>query len=90
MIRYGANGVGATYTRAWILASIANARLAHWTIGVAGTFGSAAFVWIAVIFAGALAHSMIIFDATTCIISAWRRNAWILGIARNIYGNWED
>lgn len=84
VIRYGANGFGAAHANAWILTPVANARFAHWTIGIAGALWPASFVRIPVIFASAFAHGMIIFDATACIIPAWRWIAWILIVTRNI------
>lgn len=84
VIRYGANCFGTAYANTWILTFVANARFAHRTIGISRTLWATSFVRIAMIFARALTHGMIIFNATTCIISAWCWNAWIFFIARNI------
>lgn len=84
MIRNGANGFGAAYANAWILAFVANARLAHRTIRIARTLGATAFIRIAVIVANAFTNSEIVFDTATCIVSAWSWHAWILLIAWNI------
>lgn len=65
MIGDSADGVDAASSRTWVLALVAYTRGIAGTVRIRQTFGSAAFIRIAMVFWQTFADCVVVFDATS-------------------------
>lgn len=85
VIRNCANGFSSANSDARVLASVSNASLAHWAIRVSCALRSTSLVRVAAIVADTFTNGVVVLDTASCVVSAWRREAWVflLGFAWN-------